>query len=378
MSDFDILNLSNKKSFVASLNKRRIFGLDDSDSSSEEDNDNSHKRKKTIKHVHEDPDKQSKEVKQPIPDILIEDSSEKLDLHVQATQSPQKETLERKQSNAESTLQTVAESSLASNKDTVLLLSSDEDQEDEQEDEQAATEESDISLLDDGIEDLDPDLAAFLTESTATSINQPEKITIKLQYVIPKQQLVNEAFERIAEKLQKPMKVIVMNNEQFDRILTIFCNHKKLKKDDIVLVYKEGKVFLRGTPAGVGMTGSETHMMYVYTIKAWEEKLERDEKERIEKLKLSQAEPKEEETTETNEEDNALFIKLRGNDKKEIRVRVKPTTRLSAVVEMYKKITKVTGNVQLYFEGESLDLNTTIDDTELEDEDLLDVGIKNE
>ncbi|KAG1211608.1 hypothetical protein G6F69_004459 [Rhizopus microsporus] len=373
MSDFDILNLGNKKSFVASLNKRRIFGLDDSDSSDEEDNDNSHKRKKTIKHVHEDPNKQSKEVKQPIPDILIEDSSEKLDLHIQTAQSPQEETLERKRSNAESTLQTVAESSLASNKDTPLLLSSDEDQEDEQ----AATEESDISLLDDGIEDLDPDLAAFLTESTTTSINQPEKITIKLQYVIPKQQLVNEAFARIAEKLQKPMKIIVMNNEQFDRILTIFCNHKKLKKDDIVLVYKEGKVFLRGTPAGVGMTGSETHIMYVYTIKAWEEKLERDEEERIKKLKQSQAEPKEEEITETNEEDNALFIKLRGNDKKEIRVRVKPTTRLSAVVEMYKKITKVTGNVQLYFEGESLELNTTIDDTELEDEDLLDVGIKN-
>lgn len=99
----------------------RIFGLDDSDSSGEEDNDNSHKRKKTIKHVHEDPNKQSKEVKQPIPDILIEDSSEKLDLHIQTAQSPQEETLERKRSNAESTLQTVAESSLASNKDTPLL-----------------------------------------------------------------------------------------------------------------------------------------------------------------------------------------------------------------------------------------------------------------
>lgn len=112
-----------------------------------------------------------------------------------------------------------------------------------------------------------------------------------------------------------------------------------------MLVYKEGKVFLRGTPAGVGMTGSETHIMCrsrenvkendykdahicvdVYTIKAWEEKLERDEEERIKKLKQSQAEPKEEEITETNEEDNALFIKLRGNDKKEIRVRVKPVS----------------------------------------------------
>jgi hypothetical protein len=51
---------------------------------------------------------------------------------------------------------------------------------------------------------------------------------------------------------------------------------------------------------------------------------------------------------------------------------------LSAVTEIYKKITKVAGDVQLYFEGELMDLNLTIADTELEDEDLLEVGIKNE
>lgn len=44
---------------------------------------------------------------------------------------------------------------------------------------------------------------------------------------------------------------------------------------------------------------------------------------------------------------------------------------------MYKKITKIEGKIQLYFEGELLNLGLTIADTELESEDLLEVVIKN-
>lgn len=50
-------------------------------------------------------------------------------------------------------------------------------------------------------------------------------------------------------------------DEQFDKILSTFCKHKKLKKQEVILNYKEDKVFLRGTPAGIGMVGPETHMM---------------------------------------------------------------------------------------------------------------------
>jgi hypothetical protein len=46
--------------------------------------------------------------------------------------------------------------------------------------------------------------------------------------------------------------------------LTIFCNHKKLKKSEVILSYKEDKVFLRGTPAGVGMIGPETYVMSTF------------------------------------------------------------------------------------------------------------------
>lgn len=64
-------------------------------------------------------------------------------------------------------------------------------------------------IPDTDIEDLDPDLAAFLKESNETAI-EPQKITIKLQYVVPKQS-VSDAYKVIIEKLSKPMKVIVMN-----------------------------------------------------------------------------------------------------------------------------------------------------------------------
>ncbi|KAG1487414.1 hypothetical protein G6F47_007909 [Rhizopus delemar] len=171
------------------------------------------------------------------------------------------------------------------------------------------------------------------------------------------------------------MKVIVMNDEQFDKILTIFCNHKKLKKSEVILSYKEDKVFLRGTPAGVGMIGPETYVMNIYPTHAWEEKLRIEEEKKYEiRSKLNGPEEKAPEMTNVPpEEENKMIIKLRGNDKKEI-----SSTLLSAVTEIYKKITKIAGDVQLYFEGEPMDLNLTIADTELEDEDLLEVGIKNE
>jgi hypothetical protein len=50
-------------------------------------------------------------------------------------------------------------------------------------------------------------------------------------------------------------------DEQFDKILSTFCKHKKLKKEEVILSYKEDKVFLRGTPAGIGMVGPETRTM---------------------------------------------------------------------------------------------------------------------
>ncbi|KAG0750327.1 hypothetical protein G6F62_000182 [Rhizopus arrhizus] len=204
-----------------------------------------------------------------------------------------------------------------------------------------------------GVDDLDPDIAAYLNESSKAAA-EPEKISIKLQYV-------NDSIQKYENKLLKPMIVIVMNDEQFDKILSTFCKHKKLKKEEVILSYREDKVFLRGTPAGIGMVGPETRTMYVYPVQVWEEKLKKEETKLNKRLKLNQSDDAMEE-----EEDEKMIIKLRGDDGKEISARVKRSTLLSAAAEMYKKITKIEGKIQLYFEGEPLNLGLAIADTELE------------
>ncbi|KAG1048327.1 hypothetical protein G6F43_009274 [Rhizopus delemar] len=365
-----------------------MLGLDDSDSSEDEDLDHQKRHKK---HIHEDPERKpvilednivnqstSQQSQLPTetkdPSTLQQQKSLMISLPQQPQPQPQHISIDIEDSTSQlkveshtlsqlNTLNTATPSIEASNKqEPPILLVSDEESEQEIE-----------PIPDTDIEDLDPDLAAFLKESNETAI-EPQKITIKLQYVVPKQS-VNDAYKVIIEKLSKPMKVIVMNDEQFDKILTIFCNHKKLKKSEVILSYKEDKVFLRGTPAGVGMIGPETYVMNIYPTHAWEEKLRIEEEKKYEiRSKLNGPEEKAPEMTNVPpEEENKMIIKLRGNDKKEI-----SSTLLSAVTEIYKKITKIAGDVQLYFEGEPMDLNLTIADTELEDEDLLEVGIKNE
>lgn len=54
-----------------------------------------------------------------------------------------------------------------------------------------------------GVDDLDPDIAAYLNESSKAAA-EPEKISIKLQYV-------NDSIQKYENKLLKPMIVIVMN-----------------------------------------------------------------------------------------------------------------------------------------------------------------------
>lgn len=54
-----------------------------------------------------------------------------------------------------------------------------------------------------GVDDLDPDIAAYLNESSETAV-KPEKISIKLQYV-------DDSIQKYENKLLKPMIVIVMN-----------------------------------------------------------------------------------------------------------------------------------------------------------------------
>lgn len=139
-------------------------------------------------------------------------------------------------------------------------------------------------------------------------------------------------------------------DEQFDKILSTFCKHKKLKKEEVILSYREDKVFLRGTPAGVGMVGPETRTMCkclfiqktkkkqmifldVYPVQVWEEKLKKEETKLNKRLKLNQSDDAMEE-----EEDEKMIIKLRGDDGKEISARVKRVSLCMTMITITIKL----------------------------------------
>ncbi|KAI9271351.1 hypothetical protein BY458DRAFT_509753 [Sporodiniella umbellata] len=332
MSDFDILNAGNKKSFFSSLNKRKRLGYDDSESSDDDSTFSRHP-----KHIHENPNKklpakqESKAKKSTEQNLPKQELTEQLHkrtlrptLHIndtpQTTNVELPTSFEKLQGQLESvTPMTIKEPKELSSpiKEQLVITSLSSDENDQESN----------SITDVGIDDLDPDLAIYLKEDNNKPV-EPKKITIKLQYVTP-EHATDSQYTAIIEKLLKPMKVIVMNDEQFDKILTIFCNHKKLKKAEVVLSYKEDKVFVRGTPAGLGMDGPETHLMYVYPIHTWDEKLIKEEQIKSElRSKLDQPEPSIGDEDTLLEEDNKMIIKLRGSDRKEISLRVKPVELL--------------------------------------------------
>lgn len=60
------------------------------------------------------------------------------------------------------------------------------------------------------IEDLDPELAALMNESTSTSSTQPLKVTVRLHYV-HSFEVTTERAQEILKTLMKPVKVILMD-----------------------------------------------------------------------------------------------------------------------------------------------------------------------
>ncbi|KAG2196575.1 hypothetical protein INT47_004878 [Mucor saturninus] len=243
--------------------------------------------------------------------------------------------------------------------------------------------EEEIAMPGTDIEDLDPELAALMNESTTTSSTQPLKVTVRLHYV-HSLEVTTERAQEILKSLMKPVKVILMDNEQFRKVLDSYCAKKNLKSSDVVLTYNDDQIFLSGTPAGLGMDDTQIYNMHVYSTQSYSAMLEKKKQQKLERMNRYAAKQVEEDDYEEEDivpsappvedsESEKILLKLRGKDKKDITLRVRPTATLSSLLNSYKQHAGVTGNVNLSFEGEVLDLDLTIEDTELEDEDLIEV-----
>ncbi|KAF1800798.1 ubiquitin-2 like Rad60 SUMO-like-domain-containing protein [Mucor lusitanicus] len=392
MSDFDIAKTQTGPSFLESLKRRKAFGLVESD---EEDVIPS-KAAKEKKHKKR---KKGKESSKSASDDEQDTAKRSASKTASRSPSPPPNT----QSNVNPYLASAIELDNISftpqpkpttpaappplarstqSSDNVINLSD--------EDDDADKDDNDV-----GIDDLDPELAALAHAAASGSSAQPEKIVIKIQYT-HNYDLSESKMAKMIRFFEKPIKFKVMDNTQFRVLLTNFCATKKyLKMEDVYLTYNDDVVFLSGTPASVGMNSIGTHKMEIYPKVCYDkmmaDKEEQRQKERMRHLNgieneddlysegdsiANAAGSSETPADATNEpEEERVRLSLRTADSKKMPFRVKPTTTLQELVNAFRQRAGISGSVQLSFEGETMDLSQTIEETDLEDEDIVEVVI---
>ncbi|CEP10782.1 hypothetical protein [Parasitella parasitica] len=388
MSDFDIASAQSGPSFLESLKRRKALGLDESD----EEDDIILKKTKTK------PKKQKKKSSKLKSDNQKDDSAKTTAPNKPSSPPPPSPSLEASTNNVNPYLPTdtdldiapfippkftpvVSQNTKHSTKTTTngVIDLSDEDY--------------DNLAADFVIEDLDPDLAA-LSYSHVGSTAQPEKIVVKLQYIHNfKFGNLGDSSKKLIEFLEKPIKFKVMDNTEFRILLSNFCANKRhLKIQDLYLTFNSDIVFLSGTPASVGMSPIGTNKMEVYVKRCYDDMLaQKEEQKQKERMKHLQTIDEDDfilnaaESSYSADGDGAVAditkedrvrLKLRTSDNKMVSFRVKHTTTLGELVEAFKQRAEVSGDVQLSFEGETLDLDQAIKDTDLEDQDIVEVIAK--
>lgn len=83
--------------------------------------------------------------------------------------------------------------------------------------------------------------------------------------------------------------------------------------------------------------------------------------------------------SENSKPNTGFVIFIVGKDKKRYMVEVRPTTKISDIAKFYKEKANLpeTTNIKLVFDDEDLNFNSTVGDTELEEEFMIDVIILN-
>lgn len=125
-------------------------------------------------------------------------------------------------------------------------------------------------------------------------------------------------------------------------------------------------------------------MFEVMTEALYRERQAKLEAERQAKLAAAEGTPADVDTSEWDDEpaDTGLTLTLQAQKMAGLKVRVTPETTIAELAERWVKGAKVEGSiaagqVRLFFDGEELEADGTVGDTELEDEDSVEVRISN-
>ncbi|KAG0282826.1 hypothetical protein BGZ96_012802 [Linnemannia gamsii] len=199
--------------------------------------------------------------------------------------------------------------------------------------------------------------------------------------------------------LERPVQVTVRSNNMFREVMTFYCNQKGLNYSLTVFTYLGIRLMPSSTPAALDFPARviiDAYSQDTYKYIKEQENLERSrkladmERQAAEAAAAAAYEQQQqgghsgnegEQHDHTDVEDDVseeyIFIKLRGKDTTDEKIRVKKTTTVHAIISHYRSIKRIPAStiIRLEFDDEALDPITVIGNTEVEDDDMLVVRV---
>ncbi|KAF9571593.1 hypothetical protein EC968_000410 [Mortierella alpina] len=202
---------------------------------------------------------------------------------------------------------------------------------------------------------------------------------------------MNQLEARILAERKLPIKVVVKANKSFRDMMEHYCRIKYLHFSEVVFTFRNARLMPSSTPQSLNFPP----IAVIDVFHAYAYKLVKDQEARERSMKLAELERQEaelarmqaptdssksSETQEGSEDAEAgqlLFIKLRGKDTTDLKIRVKPSTTVQAILSHYRSQKKINADtpIRLEFDDEAMDPSTTIGSTDIEDDDMLVVRI---
>ncbi|KAF9277472.1 Protein esc2 [Mortierella alpina] len=195
---------------------------------------------------------------------------------------------------------------------------------------------------------------------------------------------------QVLQHLRLPIKVVVKANKSFRDMMEHYCRVKQIAFSDVVFLFRNARLMPSSTPESLEFPRfSVIDVCKKETYKFMKDQEARERSMKLAELEKQEAElariqapdnPSESNETEQDSQDadaDYLYIKLRGKDTTDLKIRVKPSTTVQAILSHYKNLKKIGADVpvRLEFDDEAMDPSTTVGNTDIEDDDMLLVRI---
>ncbi|KAJ3043150.1 hypothetical protein HDV00_005766 [Rhizophlyctis rosea] len=228
----------------------------------------------------------------------------------------------------------------------------------------------------------DPDIEMIenpkpTTTKPAASVPPPppsEPVTIKVNFVV---------WPPDASDKPKSIKIKIQQSDCFQKIFEALANKLSVAQSDLVLTYKNAKIFSFATPAGCGITSTATIECHRSRAAFDAYCKHRDEQKRRDTKALLEEKDTVEEIQAVNEEDSGpsedmyIAIKLQEKSGKVYKIKILKTSTIDKLIASYIKLRDEplpTGaNVRVFWDGEVLGNATVLSDTEIESGDVVEI-----